>query len=135
RPAQPPAPHHSPAPAPQILTPVPVPAPVPAAPVTTPPARRPRMVNGAVIAALIVAVVFPPAGLGLAKSARRECREEGRPGAGLALLAHVVAALGTCLLVLVVLTLFSAFTYGVVQVGNGLSSIGTLFEWIGRLFG
>ncbi|MEJ3750815.1 DUF4190 domain-containing protein [Actinomycetes bacterium KLBMP 9797] len=105
------------------------------APVVARPRRRRWSMNGAVIAALIVAVVFPPAGLGLAKTARRECREDGRAGGGTALVAHVIAAAGTCVMVLVTLTLFAVFAYGVVQVGSGLTAIGDFLGRIGELFG
>jgi hypothetical protein len=62
------------------------------------PTRDHTALNGAAVAALVVAVLCPPAGLGLARSARRQCLARGRRGAGLALVAHVVAAAGTGLL-------------------------------------
>ena len=79
-------------------------------------------------------MIFPPAGLGLAKSARRECRESGQPGGGLALVAHVIAAAGTTLLVLIVLAIASAFAFGLYQLGNGVAGIGSFLSWIQRLF-
>lgn len=93
-----------------------------------------RGFNPAAAAAIVVAVLFPPAGLGMAKSARRECRETGQRGANLALLAHVIAAAGTSLLVLCFLAVTSAFAFGMVQLGNGVAGIGHFFDLLSRLF-
>jgi hypothetical protein len=130
-PAPPPAPY-VPAPVPMSYVPAPPPAPVYLPPPSQAP--RPAKMNAAAVAAIIVAVIFPPAGLGLAKSARRECRESGQAGGGLALVAHVIAAAGTTLLVLTVLAIASAFAFGLYQLGNGVAGIGSFLSWIQRLF-
>jgi hypothetical protein len=141
------APQHSQvvpvAPAPRPVQPTEIVAParpathwVPAAP--TPPAapvpQRAPGFNPAAAVAIVVAVLFPPAGLGLARSARRECRETGERGANLALLAHLIAAAGTSLLVLCFLVIASAFAFGMVQLGNGIAGIGDFLRWVSRLF-
>jgi hypothetical protein len=95
---------------------------------------KPPKFNFAAVVAIVVAVLFPPAGLGLAKSARRECRETGERGAGLALIAHVVAAAGTAMITLVVLVLASVFAFGIYQLGNGIAEIGEFLSWLRSLF-
>jgi hypothetical protein len=129
------APHQLPQARPRVVAPVTV-QPEPAHPTSlyAQPRRKPRHLNGAALAALIVAVAFPPAGLGLAKTARRECREDNRPGAGLALVAHVIAATGTCAILLVSLTLLGLFAYGMIELGSGLHEIGAFLSLIGKLF-
>ena len=103
-------------------------------PPSTPGPQRTPGFNPAAAIAIVVAVLFPPAGLGLARSARRECRETGERGANLALLAHVIAAAGTSLLVLCFLAIASAFAFGMVQLGNGVAGIGDFLRRVSRLF-
>jgi hypothetical protein len=135
RPVQAPAPRESvQAPPPAIARFASPPEPVEPTWHTGQPRRKPRLLNGVVLAALIVAVVFPPAGLGLAKTARRECREDRRGGSGLALVAHVIAATGTCVILLFFLTLLSLFAYGMLEIGSGLHEIGWFLSLFGRLF-
>jgi hypothetical protein len=94
-----------------------------------------RKLNPAAVVAIIVAVLFPPAGIGLAKSARRECRESGERGGNLALVAHMIGAAGTTLLVLCVLAVASAFAVGLHELGSGIAGIGSFLGWIAHIFG
>jgi hypothetical protein len=132
----PPAP--IPAPSAPMASAMPMAQPAPGYPPVPYPPRaepaRPAKVNAAAVVAIVVAVIFPPAGLGLARSARRECRETGEAGANLALVAHVIAAAGTTLLVLTVLAVASAFAIGIYKLGSGVAGIGSFLSWIQRLF-
>ena len=94
---------------------------------------RPKF-NGAAAGALFIAVVFPPAGLSIAKSARKECLESGKRGAGLALTAHMVAAAGSGLLVLTILGVCGMAAFGITELGTGVHKIGTFLEWVQKLF-
>ncbi|GIJ46336.1 hypothetical protein Val02_32220 [Virgisporangium aliadipatigenens] len=90
--------------------------------------------NPAAAVAMAVAVIFPPAGLGLAKSARRECLAHGSRGAGLALAAHLVAAIGTLLWTLVTLAICAAGVWGINVAADALHTIGDFLEKVGSLF-
>lgn len=94
---------------------------------------RPATVAPVAVVAMIAAVVFPPAGLPLARMARRECREEGRPGAGLALTASLVASLLTGVIVLVILLLFWGLVSGVNQLADALGIIASFLKVITNL--
>ncbi|MEX5718552.1 DUF4190 domain-containing protein [Geodermatophilus maliterrae] len=74
-----------------------------------PPLRRPT--NSLAIVALVLAFVFAPAGLVLGVVARRQIRETGEEGDGLALAGIVIGAIGTALAVLgIVLALLALAT-------------------------
>jgi len=90
--------------------------------------------NSAAAVAIVVAVIFPPAGLGLAKSARRECLANGTRGAGLALAAHLVAAAGTLLMTVVTLGICAAGVWGINVAAEALGKIGDFLEKVGSLF-
>ena len=71
-----------------------------------PPLRRPT--NSLAIVALVLAFVFAPAGLVLGVVARRQIRETGEEGDGLALAGIVIGAIGTALAVLGIVLAFLA---------------------------
>ncbi|MBM7807635.1 hypothetical protein JOD57_003472 [Geodermatophilus bullaregiensis] len=71
-----------------------------------PPLRRPT--NTLAVLALVLAFVLAPAGLVLGVVARRQIRETGEQGDGLALAGIVVGAIGTALAVLGILLAFLA---------------------------
>jgi hypothetical protein len=100
-------------------------------PRVTPPGQK---INSAAVVAMVVAVIFPPAGLGLAKSARRECLAHGTRGAGLALAAHLVAAAGTLLMTVVTLGICAFGVWGINVAAEGIGKIGDFLEKIGSLF-
>ncbi len=70
--------------------------------------RRPT--NGLAIAALVVAFVLAPAGIVLGVVARKQIRQTGEEGDGLALAGIVVGAVITGIYVLMLLFLFAAFS-------------------------
>jgi hypothetical protein len=92
--------------------------------------RTRRPVNGTAVTALFVAVLFPPAGLGLAKLARRECLVKEKAGSGVALLAYVIAAAGTAVLTLAVLVICGFGAYGITALGNGVQRIADFLDWV-----
>ncbi|MGY1743996.1 DUF4190 domain-containing protein [Blastococcus sp. SYSU D00695] len=63
--------------------------------------RRPT--NGLAIASLVLAFMLPPVGLGLGLAARRQIRETGEEGDGLALAGAIVGGIGTGIYVLGIL--------------------------------
>ncbi|MCZ2857882.1 DUF4190 domain-containing protein [Blastococcus sp. VKM Ac-2987] len=73
------------------------------------PAQWGRPTSGLAIAALVMAFVFPPVGLGLCISARRQIRRTGEEGDGMALAGVIVGGIGTGIYVLVLLVWIIAF--------------------------
>ncbi len=69
-----------------------------------------RPTNTMAILALVLAFVFPPAGLVLGIVARRQIRQTGEDGEGLALAGIIVGGIATAILVLVFVFLIAAFT-------------------------
>ncbi|MFD2090767.1 DUF4190 domain-containing protein [Blastococcus deserti] len=68
-----------------------------------------RPTNTMAILALVLAFVFPPAGLVLGIVARRQIRQTGEDGEGLALAGIIVGGIATALFVLMLVLMIAAF--------------------------
>ncbi len=75
----------------------------------------PRPTNTMAILALVMAFIFSPVGLVLGIIARRQIRETGEQGSGLALAGIIVGGIGTALVVLG----FLFFVLALASVGSG----------------
>jgi uncharacterized protein DUF4190 len=74
------------------------------------PAYGPRPTNTMAILALVLAFVFAPAGLVLGIMARKQIRQTGEEGDGLALAGMIVGGIFTAIFVLIIVFMIIAFS-------------------------